>query len=111
MAQNPAALGGSGKKLIPVACELPAIDSERQLTEWHDLQSQATETLSIPGGVRMTYPASLESQLRDLAAREATCCAFLDISVQQQSEETVTVQITSPNPDALPVIAALAGIS
>lgn len=97
---------------VPIACTLAATDAGRQLVEWQQLQPLASAVVPVEGGVRMTLPGSLEGQIRDLAERESTCCAFLTIGVRRhEAADTVTLEITSPNPDAAPVIAALAGIA
>lgn len=96
---------------VPIACTLDATDAGRQLEEWQQLQPLASVVVPVEGGVRMTLPGSLEGQIRDLAERESTCCAFLTIVVEPHDDaDAVMLEITSPNPDAAPVIAALAGI-
>jgi hypothetical protein len=57
----------------------------------------------------MRFPVEFESVIADLAHREATCCAFLDINSTSAHGEIV-VEVTSANPDALPVISLLAGV-
>jgi len=93
----------------PIVCTLANTDAARQALEWVDLQHQATAVLAIEGGVRMTLPASRLDDVEDLAHREAGCCAFLTINTSV-SNDILTLDITTPNPDALPVIAALAGL-
>jgi len=97
------------KSAFPVACTLSAKDADRQLFEWVDLQGHARTVIPMDGGVRLTFPASLTDGIRDLARREAACCAFLAIETTLADDE-LTVEISSDNPDALPVISALAGI-
>ena len=58
----------------------------------------------------MRFPRQLEAVISDLAAREATCCAFLDLATEVAGDELV-LDVTSPNPDAKPVISLLAGIT
>ena len=58
----------------------------------------------------MVFPAGLASMIADLAEREVACCAFLDIVTTLDGEEVV-VSITSDNPDAHAVIAALSGVN
>ncbi len=50
----------------------------------------------------------MADRVRDLARREATCCAFLDIVVSED-ERHVHVTITSDDPAAAPVIGLLCG--
>lgn len=94
---------------LPVACTLTDKDMTKQALEWVDLQGRATEVIAIEGGVRMTLPASMLADVEDLARREAQCCAFLRIDTSTVGD-VLTLDIASANPDALPVISALAGI-
>lgn len=92
----------------PIACSLSADGAQRQLGEWDALRRDALRVVRIDGGVAMTFPATLDSVVRDLAAREAACCSFLDIGLEPGDDE-ITVTIVSPHPQAQPIVAALAG--
>lgn len=94
----------------PVVCTLTEKGASDQAQEWSDLHRHVIEVASVPGGARMSFPLEFESQVADLARREATCCAFLDISASTADGKLV-VEVTSSNPEALPVISLLAGIS
>ena len=96
-------------KPIPIACTLDDGGAADQLGEWAALQERATSRHALPHGARMTFRSSLLSTVEDLARREQACCAFLDIDVQA-SGATVVVEITTDDADAMPVIAALAGL-
>jgi len=93
----------------PIACTLTTKDARAQLLEWTDLQGQASAVQAIDKGVRITLPAAIAAQVQDLTERESTCCAFLNIDTNVDGTE-LTLEIRSDNPDALPVISALAGI-
>lgn len=93
----------------PVVCTLTDAAAAGQLLEWADLQAHASDVTVIDGGVRITLPASLAEQVTDLAQREAGCCAFLTINLAV-ADEHLTLDISSTNPEAFPVIAALAGV-
>lgn len=92
----------------PIACSLSADGAQRQLREWDELRREALRVEPVTDGVAMTFPAALDVRVRDLAAREATCCSFLDISVEGDGTE-LTVTIVSPHAQARPIVAALAG--
>lgn len=94
---------------VPIACTLTNNDAAKQLLEWVDLQHRCSEVVAIESGVRMTLPESLTDDIADLVRREAACCAFLTIETSVIGG-VLTLDISSPNPDALPVISALAGI-
>ena len=94
----------------PVACTLTSNDAKFQALEWVDLQQHSTAVLRVEDGVRMTLPVLLVDQVEDLARRESVCCAFLSIETSIVGE-VLNLEIRSPNPDALPVILALAGVS
>ena len=93
---------------LPVACTLTKKGAVDQAQEWTDLHQHIIGVESVPGGARMSFPIEFESLVADLAHREATCCAFLDISTSTAGGELV-VDVTSTNPEALPVISLLAG--
>ena len=93
----------------PVVCTLTASAAAGQAFEWSDLSDQAIAVQSVPGGARMRLPSDLESHITDLTRREADCCAFLDFRSTVVDGELI-LDITSPNPDALPVIALLTGV-
>jgi len=93
----------------PIVCTLSTDDASGQLLEWSDLQHEATDVTAIEGGARMTLPASMVDQVRDLVRREAACCAFLTLDIAVDAD-LMTLEVTASNSDALPVIAALAGL-
>lgn len=94
---------------VPIACNLTNEEGTKQALEWVELQHRSSEVAAIEGGVRMTLPASLADQVADLGRREAGCCAFLTIETSVIGD-ALTLDISSPNPDAIAVISALAGI-
>ena len=93
----------------PVACTLTSRDAKAQALEWVDLQRLAVRTAPLASGAQMTFPAGHAAKIVDLAEREAACCAFLNIATSLDGDEFV-VEITSENPDAIGVIAALSGV-
>ena len=97
-------------KPIPIACTLDHASAVDQLDEWATLRDQAASRQVVPHGVRLTFPRSLLATVEDLARREQSCCAFLDIEVDLAGPEVV-LEITAENSQAGPVIAAIAGIS
>ncbi|MGI9608626.1 MAG: hypothetical protein ACR2P0_21025 [Acidimicrobiales bacterium] len=96
------------RKRIPIACTLDARAATDQLSEWTAVRGRAKRVETISDGVRFVLPADIEADVRDLARREEACCAFLDITVDKNGPDLV-VSITSPDPDAGPVIALLTG--
>ena len=92
---------------VPIACTLTTKDAASQLDEWSGLRAAALAVEPLDGGVRVRLPRALEAQARDLAAREARCCAFLTLSVDvDDAAEEIAVTITGPA-EAEPVIALL----
>ncbi|MGB3737418.1 MAG: hypothetical protein WA964_20860 [Ilumatobacter sp.] len=70
----------------------------------------ATSIEKLADGVRFRLPATFAGAARDLADRESQCCSFLDIEFTDLSE-TTEMTITSPNPDGVPVVHLLAGLT
>ena len=92
-----------------IACSLTTKDAARQGLAWADLQRHALTATRIDGGAAMTFDVELADSVEDLAAREAACCGFLSITTSR-SEGEVRLEITADNPDAHPVIEAMAGL-
>lgn len=93
----------------PVVCTLTTKEASNQVLEWTELRRHVAQAMPIDGGARMTFPAAMEAGIRDLAEREQRCCAFLSIVTSVEGDH-LTLDVTSQNPDALPVISQLAGI-
>lgn len=93
----------------PIICTLSDDSAADQAQEWRDLRQRATSVEARDGGVRLVFPAEVEATVADLARREAACCAFLDLAWEGVDGEVV-LDVTSDDPEALPVIALLAGI-
>lgn len=93
----------------PVACTLTTKQAAERTLEWTDLQDRCAGVEIIAGGVRMSMPASMATDVRDLARREVDCCAFLRIETTVEAD-VLALEITSPNPDALPIISLVSGI-
>jgi hypothetical protein len=93
---------------IAVACTLTTKDAATQVIEWADLRSHMTSVERIEDGVEMTFPIAMAGDVRDLAAREATCCAFLTLVTAECGDE-VELRITSDAQEAAGVIDLLAG--
>lgn len=94
----------------PIVCTLPVDAATEQVLEWSAIQHHALAVTAIAGGVRMTLPATMVDGVEDLARRESSCCAFLTLGTSV-IDDVLTLEVTSPNPDALPVIEAMAGTS
>lgn len=92
-----------------IACDLTATAAADQALEWKDLQGYATKVEGLPAGARMRFPSELEPRIADLASRETVCCAFLDIHTRA-SEDELVLEVSSQNPEALPVIAVVTGV-
>lgn len=92
-----------------ILCTLTENEAAEQTLEWVDLQHRANAVAAIDGGVRMTLPASMVDDVADLIRIEAGCCAFLTIETSVV-DDVLTLEISSANADALPVISAMAGI-
>ena len=93
---------------VELACSLPTRQASQQLGEWSVLQGKAVAVTAVTDGVRMTFPADIADEVEDLARREEACCSFLSIAVHRGTG-TVVLEVTSPVPEALPLISMLAG--
>jgi len=93
----------------PLTCDLSLTDGAARALEWRTLQDLAIDRERSGGGAVLTFPSSLRAQVADLAAREAACCWFLAISIEDQ-RNTIRLNISSHREDARRVIELLAGL-
>jgi len=99
-----------GRKRIPVACTLTDNAAVNQAHEWGQLRRHAESVELLEAGVRMVLPAAIAAKAEDLAARERVCCAFLNITFEHGSDQ-LTIEITTEDPTAMPLLTDLAGIT
>lgn len=95
---------------MPIVCTLSDAQAADQILEWGDLQTVAIDVVAIDAGMRMLLPAAMLDSVEDLVQRESQCCAFLTITTSVEAEQLI-LEVTSANPEALPVISMLAGIA
>ena len=93
----------------PIACTLTTKDAAAQVVEWSDLRKHMTDVARVENGVEMNFPSSLASAVRDLAEREANCCAFLSLTTTVCADH-VQLRVTSDQPETAGVIDLLAGL-
>jgi hypothetical protein len=96
------------KRHLPIACSLPARESRNQIGEWQALVEHQVAVHRVNDGFEVVYHADVSDVVEDLAQREEACCGFLDI-VSTRTPSGVRLMVTSPNPDAMPVIELLVG--
>jgi MerR family copper efflux transcriptional regulator len=72
-----------------VACSLTVDDQSARLDAWRSLLESASTRADIPDGMSYVFrPASVFAQrVRELAAAEHECCAFLNFEVVEQDDE------------------------
>ena len=98
---------------IPHACTLPTADRPVRLAEFARLFATATSTTRHDAThltVAFDEAAGLVSKVRDLAARESSCCSFFDFTVASSGGRVVldiTVDLT--HADILDALELLAG--
>lgn len=94
---------------LDVACELDAGDAGLRQSEWRDLAARSLGPAeAVPGGARIWFDAAAADDIADLVRKEARCCGFLDFDLAPDGNG-MRLEITSPVPDAHPVIEALLG--
>jgi hypothetical protein len=94
----------------PITCSLSAKGSVDQTAEWVDIQHRATSVAALTSGARMVFPLEFATSIDELVSREATCCGFLDFVTAVADGEYV-LDVTSSNPEALPLIGLLSGVT
>lgn len=97
---------------VPQACTLPTVEQPLRLAEFDDLFAavRAIGTTSpTQARLRLAGPAGLTKTVRDLTARESSCCSFFLFTVTTEpaaDDETVTLDVQVPRQHAA-VLAAL----
>jgi hypothetical protein len=78
---------------VPDACTLPNQEQPLRVAEFTELFASALKesTRPTPSLLRLvlTYSNDTENTLRDLVARESTCCAFFDFTITHSNGELV----------------------
>jgi hypothetical protein len=67
----------------------------------------AADVADIPNGLRLSFPAAAETELRELAGLERECCSFARWEVTRQDGRAV-LDVTAEG-DAVPAVQALFG--
>lgn len=97
---------------VDVVCTLGADDVGTRTEEWRRLREHAGAGVGvekISGGVRLWLDSAAHDDVADLARRESECCGFLDFDLVPEGDRD-RLDITSPVPEAISVIEALAGV-
>ena len=94
----------------PVICTLTTKELAEQSLRWTDLAEKAVRAHRVDGGAAAIYPVKLADAIEALAARERSCCgSWLDVAVAREADH-VRVELTTANPEGVPLILAMAGI-
>ena len=66
-----------------IACSLGAGDREDRAEHWRRVLTTVSDRTAIPGGVQLTFDSDrLQlAELAELAASEAQCCSFFDLTL------------------------------
>lgn len=87
---------------VPESCALPTIERPLRQAEFDDLFTNAVRTVDriTPTHLRLGLdgPHGLEAQLRDLAARESSCCSFFGFTIASAGPGAVTFDIIVDHP-------------
>lgn len=85
---------------LAVACTLGSHDVKERVSSIRDLASRhLLSSRREPLALYLTYAAVALSEVEDLVAKEADCCAFLDFTLT--AGETVELTIRAPEGAAL----------
>ena len=101
--------------VAPVACTLPTSEQPLRVAEFDNLFERHLVRVESQGRTKATLvlsgPEALDASVRDLAARESSCCSFFDFTVTAVPPEGpgrvgVCLQVEVP-PAHADVLAAL----
>lgn len=102
---------------IPDACTLPTAERPVRLGEFDALFATAVRGVEPVGPTHarmlLTGPAGLAATVRDLTARETSCCSFFTFTITAEPAAdgealTLDVQVPAPYADVLASLAARA---
>ncbi|BEL04488.1 hypothetical protein Q0Z83_026790 [Actinoplanes sichuanensis] len=92
---------------VPEVCTLPSAEQPLRLAEFDDLFVTAVRAVDTTGPTRarlaLAGPAGLAETVRDLTARESSCCSFFVFTVTAEPAgdgEAVTLDVEVPPPHA-----------
>jgi hypothetical protein len=97
---------------VPIACTLHPNEMGTRLEEWHRLFAAHLDGIRRPAPTRLRLVLAADAsvdRVRDLAAREMACCAFMTLTVTPGSGRLL-VDAEVPA-EAAPTLDGLAGIA
>ena len=78
---------------VPDACTLPTAEQPVRLAEFDELFATAVRSVEVldptHARMRLTGPAALAAQVRDLTTRETECCSFFTFTIAGDGEALV----------------------
>jgi hypothetical protein len=82
---------------VPAACTLPTGERPLRMAEFDELFATALRTVTrlTPTALRWEFAVTAEARVRELAAREAACCAFFTF-VMSTTDDAVLVDVRVP---------------
>ncbi|MFI9387422.1 MerR family transcriptional regulator [Kutzneria sp. NPDC052558] len=98
---------GDRDDVTPIACTLTGGDRAERLERWRRVLSNAHGREVIAGGLRIQLPATLASEVAELAAAEQRCCAFFDMSLHFVDGQ-LRLEVRAPA-EAAPLVAEVFG--
>ena len=91
---------------MDITCSLVGGEADAQCNGWRDLGGSLRRSATADGGLSLWFETTVEATLRELVAREADCCPFLDLTVVPEAT-SVRLDVSSSHAEARPVIDAL----
>lgn len=89
--------------VAPDACTLPTAEQPLRVAEFDDLFTAHLQRVKVHGPPSLTMhlsgPVGLADRVRDLAARESSCCSFFDFTTTaaaSDSSEQVELRVSVP---------------
>jgi hypothetical protein len=98
---------------VPIACTLSPNQLGGRLAEWHELLATSLRRVERPAPRRLRLVLAADADVesvRDLAAREQECCAFMAFAVSPGDGELLVVDVEVPAA-ATPTLDGLAGLA
>ena len=91
----------------PNGCTLDAAEMAERMGAWRELSSRALSRQVEGGRITTVYPKDerLLAELRELVAKEAVCCPFLEFTIEEGTDRTI-VRLSFPE-EARPLVESI----
>lgn len=94
---------------IPASCTLPSAQRPVRIAAFEALFAHALSAHRLSDQhLRVSFADTTEATVRDLAAREASCCSFFKFTITQAGPVVLDIEVPAQRSEVLDGLAAFA---